>query len=114
MHLAHKQCSSANLTIPFEPPGINLSYVRLVHAKGCNVIIADLGLRPDAEKFVEETKKSRGPRVIFQKCDVTNWKDLEGIIPLSLKEFGDVPDVVVPGAGVFEPVCCTNFPFTFA
>jgi hypothetical protein len=42
--------------------------------------------------------------VKFTECDVTEWRDLENLITVAQKEFGDVPDVYVPGAGIFEPV----------
>ena len=63
------------------------------------MIIADIRLTKEAEEYV-----SAASNVIFQKCDVTVWADLENVIAVSEKEFGDVPDVYVPGAGIFEPV----------
>jgi len=43
--------------------------------------------------------------VVFEKCDVTKWADLANLIKVSKEKFGDVPDVYVANAGVFEPVC---------
>ena len=42
--------------------------------------------------------------MVFVKCDVTVWSDLQELTHVSEREFGDVPDVWVAGAGIFEPV----------
>ncbi|KAI9835774.1 MAG: hypothetical protein M1819_001953 [Sarea resinae] len=77
--------------------GINLAFARLVHEKGARVVIGDIRLNEDAEAFV----KKEG--VIFVKCDVAKRADLQDLITVAEKEYGDVPDVYVPGAGVCEP-----------
>lgn len=41
--------------------------------------------------------------VIFQRCDVTHWPDLRALISRSVQEFGAVPDIYCPCAGIFEP-----------
>jgi NAD(P)-dependent dehydrogenase (short-subunit alcohol dehydrogenase family) len=80
--------------------GIGLAYTVLARAKGARkVIIADLRLTEDAEEAVQSDQN-----IIFLHCDVAIWKDLQGIIDTSLERFGDVPDVYVASAGVFEPV----------
>lgn len=63
------------------------------------MIIADLRLTEDAKKAVQSDQD-----IIFLPCNVTVWKDLQAIIDTSLARFGDVPDVYVASAGVFEPV----------
>lgn len=68
------------------------------------VIIADLRLTPEAEAFVKEHEASK--IVIFTKCNVAVWKEMQNLITVSQKEFGDVPDVYIAGAGVFEKVQC--------
>ena len=66
------------------------------------MLIADLGLRPEATELVE--KHSTGPvRALFQKTDVIDWSQLERMFQVAEKEFGEI-DIVCPGAGVFEPV----------
>ena len=81
--------------------GINLSYAQLATQQGARVIVADLKLTEDGEKFM----KGEGAKTaIFVKCDVTKRAELENLIVVSEREFGDVPDVYVAGAGVFEPV----------
>jgi 3-hydroxybutyrate dehydrogenase len=42
-------------------------------------------------------------RAAFQETDVTEWKQLERMFQTALSHFGDI-DIVVPGAGVYEPV----------
>lgn len=61
------------------------------------MLIADLALRPEAEKLLEEYKSS--PKAVFVKTDVKEWTQLERMFEVALKEFGGV-DVVCPGAGI--------------
>ncbi|KAK2629235.1 hypothetical protein QTJ16_000055 [Diplocarpon rosae] len=80
--------------------GICLAFSQLAVHRGARVLIADLRLTSLAEEFL----KTADPEAVkFVKCDVTKRADLENLIAVSEQEFGDVPDVYVPGAGVFEP-----------
>lgn len=80
--------------------GIGLTYTLLARQRGARkVIIADLRLTEDAKEAVRSDQD-----IIFLPCNVTVWKDLQAIIDTSLARFGDVPDVYVASAGVFEPV----------
>ncbi|KAL2833149.1 transmembrane amino acid transporter protein-domain-containing protein [Aspergillus pseudoustus] len=81
--------------------GINLSFAKQLLENGCNVLIADLGLRPEAQELVNKYS-SGNPRAVFLRTDVTVWKQLEQMFVVAEKEFGEV-DVVCPGAGVYEP-----------
>lgn len=68
-------------------------------------MIADIGLRPESEAFVKKAESSTdGPKVVFAKTDVTDWAQLERVFDVAEKEFGEVPDVICPGAGIYEPV----------
>ncbi|KAF2847395.1 NAD(P)-binding protein [Plenodomus tracheiphilus IPT5] len=97
--------------------GINLSFAALLLSRGCNVLIADLALRPEAQVLVDQytshptphSHKPNGtkqedtkPRAVFLTTDVTNWPQLEDMFTVALKEFGGV-DIVCPGAGVYDP-----------
>ncbi|MCJ1225182.1 hypothetical protein MMC12_001831 [Toensbergia leucococca] len=84
--------------------GINLSFAHLLLSKRCNVIFADLALRPEAQELVSShSSASQSPaKAVFQKTDVTDWQQLERMFHVADKEFGGV-DVVCPGAGVYEP-----------
>ncbi|KAH7377678.1 hypothetical protein BKA66DRAFT_153917 [Pyrenochaeta sp. MPI-SDFR-AT-0127] len=84
--------------------GINFSFAALLLSKGCSVLIADLSLRPEAQKLLDEySKKEAGrPRAVFLKTDVTNWPQLENMFTVAVKEFGSV-DIVCPGAGIYDP-----------
>lgn len=80
--------------------GIGLDYCLLAREKGARkVIIADLRLTEAAQRAAQSD-----PNLVFQVCNVAKWKDLQNIIDVSLHRFGDVPDVYVASAGVFEPV----------
>jgi NAD(P)-dependent dehydrogenase (short-subunit alcohol dehydrogenase family) len=86
--------------------GINYCFARLLLQKRCNVIFADLALRPEAKELVSQnSSKSKFdcPRAIFQKTDVTDWPQLDETFTVARKEFNGA-DIVCPGAGVFEPV----------
>lgn len=74
----------------------------MAHDKGNKVLIADLRLRPEAEAYLQKHEASS--RLIFARCDVAKWKDLKSLIGLSEQHFGDIPDVYVAGAGLFEKV----------
>lgn len=84
--------------------GINFCFARLLLSKNCNVAIADIALRPEAQELVDKhsAKEGNGPRAIFVKTDVTIWDDLTNAFEETEKEFGEA-DIVCPGAGVFEP-----------
>ncbi|EEH21731.2 hypothetical protein PABG_03947 [Paracoccidioides brasiliensis Pb03] len=81
--------------------GINFCFVKLLLQNGCNCLIADLALRPEAQVVVDQYS-SASPRVIFQKTDVTDWSQLEKMFEVAEKEFGEI-DIVCPGAGIYEP-----------
>ncbi|PYI16205.1 NAD(P)-binding protein [Aspergillus violaceofuscus CBS 115571] len=81
-------------------PGIGLAAAQVAASKGAKTIIADLKLTPAAETLVNITTTAS---ILFQPCDVRNWADLEALIRASLDEWGDVPDVYIPAAGVFDP-----------
>lgn len=81
-------------------PGINLAFVQLARGAGAKIVIADKTLSPEAAELFKGAEE----QIVFQQCDVSDWTELEGLVPLAVKAFGDVPEIYVPGAGVFEPV----------
>lgn len=85
--------------------GINLAFARLCLQQGAKVIFADLKLTPEATTLVDSLSSKEA---VFVKCDVTKRSDLENLVVVSEKEWGDVPDVWIAGAGVFEPVSLPN------
>jgi NAD(P)-dependent dehydrogenase (short-subunit alcohol dehydrogenase family) len=90
--------------------GINLAFAQQLLAGGCNIVIADLALRPEAQELVNAhsaTSSTGQGRAVFQKTDVTNWSHLERMFNTAEVEFGEV-DIVCPGAGVYEPVCISS------
>ncbi|OAA53002.1 NAD(P)-binding domain protein [Cordyceps fumosorosea ARSEF 2679] len=78
--------------------GIGLAFCKQALSSGARVVIADLRLTPAAEELAAANKDS----VAFLKCDVTNWEDLEAVVPFSETTFGDVPDVYAANAGIGE------------
>ncbi|KAJ5304159.1 uncharacterized protein N7443_003819 [Penicillium atrosanguineum] len=88
--------------------GINFAFAKLLVDNGCNVLIADLALRPEAKVLVD--KHSTGAaRVVFQETDVRDWLQLERMFEVAEGEFGEI-DIVCPGAGVYEPVASKDSP----
>jgi 3-hydroxybutyrate dehydrogenase len=86
--------------------GINFCFAKILLGKGCNVVIADLALRPEAQALVAEYPGGEGAKAVFQKTDVADWKQLERMFEVVTEHFGGA-DIVCPGAGVYEPVSNT-------
>ncbi|KAG2018930.1 hypothetical protein GB937_005568 [Aspergillus fischeri] len=84
--------------------GINLCFAKILLENGCNVLIADLALRPEAQEVVNNySSQSNTPnRAVFQRTDVVDWEQLERMFEVAVREFGDV-NIVCPGAGIYEP-----------
>ncbi|KAI4104069.1 MAG: hypothetical protein L6R37_003475 [Teloschistes peruensis] len=84
--------------------GINLAFARLLLRNQCNVVFADLALRPEAKEVVDAhaSTSSSASRAVFQKTDVRDWQQLEAMFHVAIKEFGGF-DIVCPGAGIWEP-----------
>ncbi|KAH7374451.1 hypothetical protein B0T11DRAFT_535 [Plectosphaerella cucumerina] len=83
--------------------GINLAFSELLLSFGCNVVLADLSLRPEAQLVVSKYDGTNDtPRAVFVQTDVTSWPALTNMFRVALAEFGDF-DIVCPGAGVYEP-----------
>jgi 3-hydroxybutyrate dehydrogenase len=102
---AHQKTSLFITNTNEKPKGINLSFAKALVAKGCNVLIADLSLRPEAQGFINSTTSagtsSTIARAVFEKCDVTSWTQLQHALDATERAFGAI-DIVCPGAGVFE------------
>ena len=72
----------------------------LARAQGAKkVIIADISLTKKAQEVIDADSD-----IVYQKCDVIKWNDLQALIDDCKTNFGDVPDVFVASAGVLEPV----------
>ena len=80
--------------------GINLEFARLLLEGGCNVLFADISLRPESEKVIAQYQSK--PKAVYQKTDVASWVDLDEMFRVAIEHFGQV-DIVCPGAGIFEP-----------
>ena len=85
--------------------GINFCFAQLLLSSGCNVLIADLALRPESEDLINKYS-NQSPRARFQRTDVTSWDQLTAMFDTCEKEFGSA-DIICPGAGVYEPVQTT-------
>jgi 3-hydroxybutyrate dehydrogenase len=84
--------------------GINFSYAKLLLTKGCNVIIADLAMRPEADELLTKYPLGNvGAKAVFVKTDVADWAQLDKMFEVAIEKFGGA-DIVCPGAGIYEPV----------
>ena len=81
--------------------GIGLEFSRLLLQQGANVLFADIALRREAEKLIDEYQSPLA-RAVFVKTDVTSWSDLNAMFDAAEQHFGSV-DIVCPGSGIFEP-----------
>ncbi|KAF8543270.1 hypothetical protein BDD12DRAFT_907437 [Trichophaea hybrida] len=82
--------------------GINLSLARLLLTKSCSILIADLTLTPSATSLLTQPHPG-GAKCLFKRTDVTDWKQLSSLFLFALSAGLGVPDIVVAGAGIFEP-----------
>ncbi|KAK0250751.1 hypothetical protein LTS09_014135 [Friedmanniomyces endolithicus] len=78
--------------------GINYSFAKLLLSRGCNVVIADLGLRPEAQKLVDEYSSPTAgkARAVFVETNVVQWPELENMFVVADKEFGGADIVLLP------------------
>ena len=72
-----------------------------LYEAGCNVLICDLALHREAEAWLGtlDTSPDASHKVVFNKTDVTDWKQLKQAFDLYAKELGDVPYVLCPVQG---------------
>ncbi|QSZ36982.1 hypothetical protein DSL72_009074 [Monilinia vaccinii-corymbosi] len=106
--------------------GISLALARLLLSKGCNIVIADVALQPAAAELLltyAETSPPPTPRTssplpaasplkrpqcLYHATDVTSWPALTALFEYTLSHFPTGIDIIVPGAGLFEPLS-SNF-----
>ncbi|KAF5240319.1 hypothetical protein FANTH_9579 [Fusarium anthophilum] len=78
--------------------GICYHFSKVLLERGCNVVMADLALRPEARELL----KAFPSQALYQPTDVTKWDQLDYAFEVAKKEFGGY-DIVCPGAGVYDP-----------
>ncbi|OAP59577.1 hypothetical protein AYL99_06875 [Fonsecaea erecta] len=86
--------------------GISLAFCKLLYKAGCKVLIADIALHGTAKQWlasIQAESPSDAARAKFVRTDVTDWDQLETAFKESEVVLGTQPDIVVPGAGVYEP-----------
>jgi 3-hydroxybutyrate dehydrogenase len=85
--------------------GINLAFTKLLYTAGCNVLVADVALHSTAEQWLSSIQENptSNAQVVFVQTDVTDWTQVENIFEVCQAKFETTPDIVVPGAGVYEP-----------
>jgi hypothetical protein len=74
--------------------GINYCFAKLLLEKNCNVVIADIALRPEAQKLIDDYTSQ--PRAIFVKTNVVMWDELNNMFDVTEKEFGGADIVCQP------------------
>ncbi|KAK3314505.1 short chain dehydrogenase [Apodospora peruviana] len=90
--------------------GIGLAFTTLLLSRNCNVVLADLTLRPEAcalvDKYTPTTTNHPRAKAIFIEADVTSWPSLRNLFTKTLTHFPESEsgfDILCPCAGVFEP-----------
>ncbi|KAJ5664776.1 uncharacterized protein N7477_007224 [Penicillium maclennaniae] len=83
--------------------GIGLGFAKALYENGCSILIADLALHASAKEWLQSISSRSSPKVLFRKTDVTDWAQIESAFDAFEKEFNGAPDIIVPGAGVYEP-----------
>lgn len=85
--------------------GINLAFSKLLYNAGCKILIVDLALHAEAKNWLSEIslKGREDCQIGVAKADVTDWVQLEKSFDIAVSKFGQEPDIIVPGAGVYEP-----------
>ena len=70
--------------------GIGFCFAKALLERKCNVLIADIALRPEAQKLIDQHSSKDGgkARAAFVKVDVTIWDDLDKMFDAAEKEFG--------------------------
>ncbi|KAK4072871.1 uncharacterized protein Triagg1_5548 [Trichoderma aggressivum f. europaeum] len=89
--------------------GINLAFAKKLLSRGCSVLVGDISLRPDAQELLIQyphnpstPPSASRPVALFKKTDVTSWPQLLALTRAAEAAFPQI-DIVVPGAGIFEP-----------
>lgn len=78
--------------------GIGYGIAQELTEEGANVVISDLD-QAGCEKAAEEIKKI-GVKTLTVKCDVSNKKEVDGLIAKTKAKFGKI-DILVNNAGIF-------------
>lgn len=71
------------------------------------MLISDIALHHDASSWIDSLEASTSnsaPRIAFHRTDVSEWKQLEDAFSVYERQFGGLPDLICPGAGIYEPV----------
>lgn len=74
--------------------GIGRQTVKIAHKYGANIAIGDWN-ETDGQELADELKE----RIIFRKCDVSNWNDVLDLFQLTWKTFGII-NAVLSNAGI--------------
>jgi len=80
--------------------GIGAQTIRTFHARGCNVVIADLPFAKDAAKILIASL-SEPSRALFYETDITDWQAICGLFRTATEKFGQI-NIVIANAGLME------------
>ena len=80
--------------------GIGAQTTRTFHAKGCNVVIADLPFAQDAAQSLISSLPDPG-RAMYHPTNIVDWTDMKSLYRETVARFGQV-DIVIANAGMME------------
>ncbi len=84
--------------------GLGEATVRAFHARGANVVIADLNVER-GEKLAAELSNELGSRAVFQRTDVSSEADAQACVAKAVSSFGSLQGLInCAGIGIAEKV----------
>lgn len=82
--------------------GINLALAKKLQQRGVTILIVDLALQEEATRWLASIASDDEAKVHFRRTDVTSWHDIESAFDFFTTCFGRPPQIIVPGAGIYE------------
>lgn len=73
---------------------IGSAFSRACAESNANVIVADIDKKRGSNLVSKLKKKTANPNIIFQKCDITNTKEIQNLINAALETFGKIDALV--------------------
>lgn len=88
--------------------GISHALTEQLLEAGCSVMIADVRLTSEAEATLKKHANPApgAPRLVFHETDMSDWAQISSLWETTLKKFPRI-DIVVNGAGIYEPPSST-------
>ncbi|KAJ1991037.1 hypothetical protein H4R33_001519 [Dimargaris cristalligena] len=80
--------------------GFGCRLAQRLHAKGAQVVLGDIDVS-EGQALADQLNRARPDSAVFQKCDVSQIADNQGLFDLAVRQFGTA-DIMINNAGVAE------------